>query len=68
MENSNDTIGNGTHNLPVCSAVTQPTAPWCAPHDSVNSINKIGNLCITKCCGIFAQPVKCTTLFLSHNF
>jgi len=26
-ENSNDTIGNGTRDLPVCSAVPQPTAP-----------------------------------------
>ena len=27
MKNSNDTIGNGTRDLPVCSAVPQPTAP-----------------------------------------
>ena len=27
MENSNDTIGNRTCNLPTCSAVPQPTAP-----------------------------------------
>jgi hypothetical protein len=27
MKNSNDTIGNGTRNLPACSAVPQPTAP-----------------------------------------
>jgi hypothetical protein len=26
MENSNDTIGNRTRNLPACSAVPQPTA------------------------------------------
>jgi hypothetical protein len=34
MKNSNDTIGNRTRNLPVCSAVPQPTAPLRAP-DSV---------------------------------
>jgi hypothetical protein len=27
MKNSNDTIGNQTRDLPVCSAVPQPTAP-----------------------------------------
>jgi hypothetical protein len=27
MKNSNDTIGNGTRDLPICSAVPQPTAP-----------------------------------------
>ena len=27
MQNSIDTIGNGTRDLPACSAVPQPTAP-----------------------------------------
>jgi hypothetical protein len=31
MKNSNDTIGNGNHDLPACSAVPQPTAPSRAP-------------------------------------
>ena len=31
MKNSNDTIGNGTRDLPACSAVPQPTAPPRAP-------------------------------------
>jgi len=31
MKNSNDTIGNQTHDLPACSAVPQPTALLCAP-------------------------------------
>ena len=31
MKNSNDTIGNRTHDLPACSAVPQPTAPPRAP-------------------------------------
>ena len=32
MKNSNDTIGNRTRDLPVCSAVPQPTAPPRAPY------------------------------------
>ena len=31
MKNSNDTIGDRTGDLPVCSAVPQPTVPLCAP-------------------------------------
>jgi hypothetical protein len=31
MKSSNDTIGNRTRNLPVCSTVPQPTAPPRAP-------------------------------------
>jgi hypothetical protein len=31
MKNSNDTIGNRTHELPACSAVPQPTVPPRAP-------------------------------------
>ena len=31
MKNSNDTIGNGTRDLPTCSAVPQLTAPLRAP-------------------------------------
>jgi hypothetical protein len=31
MKNSNDTIGNRTHDLPAFSAVPQPTAPLRAP-------------------------------------
>jgi len=32
MKNYNDTIGNGTRNLPARSAVPQPTAPPRGPH------------------------------------
>jgi hypothetical protein len=32
MKNSDDTIGNGTRGLPVCSAVPEPTAPPRAPN------------------------------------
>ena len=31
MKNSNNTIGNRTRDLPICSAVPQPTAPPRAP-------------------------------------
>jgi len=31
MKNSNDTVGNRTHVLPGCSAVSEPTAPPRAP-------------------------------------
>ena len=31
VKNSNDTIGNQTRDVPVCSAVPQPTAPPRAP-------------------------------------
>jgi hypothetical protein len=32
MKNSNDPIGNGTHDLPAYSAVHQTTAPLHAPY------------------------------------
>jgi len=31
MKSSNDTIGDRTHDLPVCSSVSQPTVPLRAP-------------------------------------
>jgi hypothetical protein len=31
MKSSSDTIGNGTRDLPACSAVPQPTAPPLPP-------------------------------------
>jgi hypothetical protein len=31
MKNTNDPIGNRTHDLLACSAVPQPTAPPCTP-------------------------------------
>ena len=36
MKNSNDTIGNRTRDLPVCSVVPQPTAPTATPIYSEN--------------------------------
>jgi len=39
MKNSNDTIGNRTHDLSACSAVPQPTAPLLAsPPPSIFNI------------------------------
>ena len=40
-KNSNDTIGNRTHDLPACSAVPQPTAPLRAPVSYENASKKI---------------------------
>jgi hypothetical protein len=40
MKNSNDTVGNRTRNLPVYSAVPQPTAPPRAPLKGVGSEEK----------------------------
>ena len=31
IKNFSDTIGNRTRDLPACNAVSQPTAPPCAP-------------------------------------
>jgi len=42
MKKPNDTIGNRTRNLPVCSAVTQPTAPPRSPSKE-SSENKFFN-------------------------
>ena len=39
VKNFNGTIGNRTSDLPACSAVPQPTAPPCAPHIKVDTIN-----------------------------
>jgi hypothetical protein len=39
MKNSNDTIRNQTRDLPVCSAVPQPTAPPCTPCSMLHIYN-----------------------------
>jgi len=47
MKNSNDTIGNGTHDLLACSAVPQPTAPPRAPIIIPNiKINGVRNVLV----------------------
>jgi hypothetical protein len=35
MKNSNETIGNQTHNLPAHSAVPKPIVPHCSPHTCI---------------------------------
>jgi hypothetical protein len=45
MKNSSDTIGNQTHDLPACSAVSQPTTPPRAPNCKV-----IRNICRPQIC------------------
>jgi len=40
IKNSNDTIGNRTHDLPAYSAVPQPTAPGGAPRVRIYIILK----------------------------
>jgi hypothetical protein len=38
MKNSNDIIGNRTHNLPACSRVPQPTAPPDTPYIQIRNV------------------------------
>jgi hypothetical protein len=40
MKSSSDTIGNQTHDVPVCSAVPQPTVPPRAPPQIKKQRNK----------------------------
>jgi len=55
MKNSSDTIGNRTRDLPVCSAVPQPTAsPRCC-------IIGIGTVC-DPCMGCYVLPVTLENL------
>jgi hypothetical protein len=48
MKNSSDTIANRTRDLPVCSAVPQPTAPPRVPMYYVG-ILKAGGTCSNNC-------------------
>jgi hypothetical protein len=45
MKNSNDIIGNQTHNLAACSTVPQPTAPPHAPEQMVQALNEFHLFC-----------------------
>ena len=49
MKNSNDTIGNQTHDLPTCSAVPQPTAPPRTPNQC-SKVYKIWYVLCVKYC------------------
>jgi hypothetical protein len=46
MKNSSDTIGNQTRDVPVCSAVPQPTAP----EDYINIIHNRWKLTVSITC------------------
>ena len=46
MKNSNDTIGNRTQDLPVCSAVPQPTALLRAPGTVGMWLNAVGEVLV----------------------
>ena len=58
MENSNDTIGNRIRDLPVCSAVPQPTAPPRAAR--MRNISE-------KCCGKSTQNLCPERFFFPLN-
>jgi len=49
MKNSNDTIGNQTHDLLACTAVPQPTAPPCTPYTEMSRIKIVYNISIRLC-------------------
>jgi hypothetical protein len=44
MQNSSDTIGNRTRDLPACSAVPQPTAPPRLTIETLFERNKMSNI------------------------
>jgi len=51
MKNSNDNIGNRTRNLPVCSAVPQPTASPRAPVIAIKELFlSLHCLLLLNCC------------------
>jgi len=60
MQNSNDTIGNRTRDLPTCSAVPQPTAP---PRAHLISSSE-GNLCWFE--AATSPSVSLSLLLLTH--
>jgi hypothetical protein len=60
MKNSNDTIENRTRDLPVCSTVSQPTAPPRAPRSQTKHLFMRGKI---KCVRFTTSP---STAALSH--
>jgi len=50
MKNSNDIIGNQTHNLAACSAVPQPNVPLHAPEQMVQALNVFHLFCFVCVC------------------
>jgi len=62
MKNSNDTIGNGTRDLPACSAVPQTNAPPRTPMDYKTIRNFGSKECFGKMCAFVHCITECATL------
>ena len=62
MENSNDTIGNRTRDLPACSAVSQPTAQPGGPR--VKYLREIVWMCVIKRLGAFGSCNQMVSMFV----
>jgi len=60
MKNFNDTIGNGTRDLPACSAVRQPTAPPAACPTRQSTRFTYNSTCLL---GAFTEVRKATVSF-----
>jgi hypothetical protein len=57
LENSNDTVGNRTRDLPACSAVPEPTAPPRTPTHTI-LVEKWG----------YVKVVLCSENDMLHSF
>jgi hypothetical protein len=59
MKNPSDPLGNRTHPLPACGAVSQPTAPQRAPADKmcgkINIFNEKNDFLRSTNCKIWSQ-------------
>ena len=68
MKNSNDTIGNQTHNLPACSAVPQSTAPPRAPKEETVLQGITHRLAeVGRCYGIDLNVLKTKLIGMSRQ-
>jgi hypothetical protein len=61
MKNSNDTIRNRTRDLPVCSAVPQPTTPLCAPFNKILTKKSPFSLRLT-------QHTSCKVVYITEGY
>ena len=64
MNNSSDTIGNRTRNLPACSAVPEPTAPPGAPKYCINNANNVQSCVFIQHNKRFCVVCVCGCVFL----
>jgi len=60
MENSNDTIGDQTRDLPTCGAVPQPTAPARTPEQNDKNIKTV--------CILMRNDFLTSESLLEHDF